>query len=975
MCSGCGPDHAAGGIRRPAPVPGPSAPRGPTITDVRGLSEAEASALRERHGPNRVAGRRPPSVARRLLRQLRDPLILVLLAAAALTLATGDYADAAIIACVVVVNSAVGTAQEVRAAGAVAALSAMAAPTCRVRRDGVTRTVAADRLVPGDVLELGQGDIVPADADVLSAAALLVDESALTGESVPVDKVGPGAGRAGQQLSAGTVVLRGRAVARVSATGATSALGRIAALTDVEPGPPPLPRRLIGLGRVLAVAAVLLCALVGGLGLLRGQPLELMAVTAISLVVAAVPESLPAVVTLSLALGARRMAQRRAIVRRLPAVETLGSVTILATDKTGTLTEGLMVVERLWTPAGEAEVTGHDDDQRLTVDDGPVPAAAAPALGDLLAAGALCNDAVLEAPTAHPGGPDGPGGPGGSSGPGDRTAVGDPTETALLTAAVRFGPAPTVDLAGAVRVDEVPFDSGRRRMSTLHRLVDGRYLLVGKGAPESMPATAGSPGGAAAARAADLAGEGYRVLAVAWSVLEERPPDLVAAETGLRLLGLVAIADPPRLAAAGAVAACRAAGITPVLITGDHVATARRVAERLGLIDPGDRVAAGDQLDDASPLDPTGVRVFARTSPEQKLDVVQAWRDAGQVVAMIGDGVNDGPALRRADIGVAMGGRGTEVARQAADLVLADDDLATVVAAVEEGRRVYANVRRFLLYALAGGTAEILVMLLGPLFGLALPLVPAQILWINVITHGLPGVALGAEPADPASMTRPPRPPAETVLGAHLWQRILQLGVVITATSLGVALWAHAVGGPWQSMLFLALASTQLGVALGVRSRPRTWENPFLLLATASAFCLQVLALHVPALQQLLRTSALTLPQLAAVSAVSTVGFVAVRLQTVAYARAARSVSLDLVRGGHGMTGARSAPVPGPAAGVVEPAAGGTEPGRPPGEIRYLGHDALQQPAWARQSPRCHSRTSTPTATASSTSFLLPPAR
>ena len=425
-------------------------------------------------------------------------------------------------------------------------------------------------------------------------------------------------------------------------------------------------------------------------------------------------------------------------------------------------------------------------------------------------------------------------------------------------------------------------------MTTLHRLADGRFLLVGKGAPESMPATAGAPGGAALARAAALADEGYRVLAVAWSVLEERPVDLLAAEPAMRLLGLAAIADPPRLAAAGAVAACRAAGITPVLITGDHVATARRVAERLGLIDPGDRVAAGDQLTDASLLDPTGVRVFARTSPEQKLDVVQAWRDDGQVVAMIGDGVNDAPALRRADIGVAMGGRGTEVARQAADLVLADDDLATVVAAIEEGRRVYSNVRRFLLYALAGGTAEIMVMLLGPLFGLALPLVPAQILWINVMTHGLPGVALGAEPPDPSSMRRPPRPPAETVLGAHLWQRVLQLGLVITATSLGVALWAHAHDAPWQSMLFLALASTQLGVALGVRSRPRTWQNPFLLWATASAFCLQVLAVYVPALQHLLGTTALSGQQLAAVTAVSTVGFVAVRVQIAGYARGAR---------------------------------------------------------------------------------------
>ncbi len=828
-----------------------------------GLSEAEATALLAQHGPNQVAARRPVSLTSRVVVQLRDPLILVLLVAVVLTLVTGDYPDAAIIAFVVVVNSTVGILQELKAEGAVAALIALTAPAARVRRGGVGRSIPAREVVPGDVVELAQGDIVPADAVLLEAAALLVDEAALTGESVPVDKtVGPG-DAPGHHVSAGTVVVRGRAVARVSATGAASAMGRIATLLDTGPGLTPLQRRLVGLGRVLAGVAAVLCVLVGVLGLLRGQSLELMVVTAISLVVAAVPESLPAVVTLALALGASRMAARGAIVRRLSAVETLGSVTVIATDKTGTMTEGQMVLEHLWTPVGEATITGlgYGPDGEVQAEPSTDLAAT-----DLLAAAALCNDASLEAPTARTT---------------HWTAVGDPTEAALLTAHSKL-PAERRGTVDARRVDEVPFDSLRRRMSTLHALPDGRYLLTCKGAPEVLldDARLADPEpvcSAARGRAAAYAEAGFRVLAVAQRVLDGPPDDLPGAETGLHLLGLVAIADPPRLAAAATIAACRDAGIATVLITGDHAATASALARRLGLTGPDEGVLTGDDLAGATTL--AGVHVFARTNPEQKLDIIAALRARGEVVAMIGDGVNDAPALRRADIGVAMGGRGTEVARQAADLVLADDDLATVVSAVEEGRRVYANVRRFLLYGLAGGSSEIVVMLAGPLVGLPLPLLPAQILWVNLMTHGLPGVALGAEPADPGVMTRPPRPPGQSVLGAGLWGRILQLGLVIAATSLGVGWWAHAHELPWQSMLFVTLAATQLGVAIGVRARPGTWQNPFLLWATVAALGLQVLAVTLPWLQDLLGTTALTLPQLAAVSATAVVGYAAARLQ------------------------------------------------------------------------------------------------
>ena len=809
-------------------------------------------------------------------------MILVLLAAAALTLVTGDVKDAVIIASVVLVNTCVGVVQEVRAGNAVAALSALAAPSARVRRDGVTQSVTAAQLVPGDVVELAEGDVIPADCQLLDAAALLVDEAALTGESVPVEKSlrsGPQARVEDGRLSAGTVVVRGRAVAVVNATGAGSAMGRIAALMDSGPTMTPLQHRLAGLGRVLAIGAGVLCLIVAVLGLLRGEPLELMAVTAISLVVAAVPESLPAVVTLSLALGAKRMAARRAIVRRLAAVETLGSVTILATDKTGTLTEGRMVAEVLWTPAGEATATGtgYAPVGEIRSPDGLLNAATGAAYGalvGLLEAAVVCNDATLEPPVVAGG---------------VWTAVGDPTEAALLTVAGKLG----VDAAelGAQRVDELPFDSLRRRMTTLHLQADGRWLVTCKGAPEvlllpSVVTADGAVIGAAMDRARELGEAGYRVLAIARIVLDDRPADLVAAESGLELLGMVAIADPPRDGAAETIAACRRAGITTVLITGDHPSTARAIAERLGILLPGDVVASDDLGVPTGPhREDTRVRVYARSTPEQKMRVIEAWQAAGQVVAMTGDGVNDGPAMRRADIGIAMGDRGTEVARQAADLVLADDNLATLVVAVEEGRRVYANVRRFLLYGLAGGTAEILVMLAGPLLGLPLPLTPAQILWVNLMTHGLPGVALGAEPTEPGTMRRPPRSPDESIFGAGMWQRLLPLGALLGAISLGVGWWARTHGAPWQSCLFLALAAAQLGVAIGVRARPRSWQNPFLLWAVGAAFSLQVLAVSLPPLQRLLGTESLTISQIAQVSAVSALGYVAARLQVVVQSR------------------------------------------------------------------------------------------
>jgi Ca2+-transporting ATPase len=876
------PTSAAVPAQAPWAITGAAAASLADTDPRRGLGVGEAAERLATGGANEIAQRTGPPVWRLVAGQLTDTMILVLLASAALTAAVGDLTDTTVILAVIAVNTTLGVVQEVRAGRAIAALSTLTAPQARVVRDSSARIVAAREVVEGDLLRLAAGDIVPADARLLRAEGLETDEAALTGESVPVGKSAavlqdsdtPLAERSGM-VHAGTVVTRGHGDAIVTGTASRSALGRIARLLD-ERGVPltPLQRRLGRLGRQLSVAATLLCLLVGGLGLLRGEPLEQMLVTAVSLAVAAIPESLPAVVSLSLALGAQRMAARGALVRHLPAVETLGSVTVIASDKTGTLTEGTMAVQRLWTPAAEAAVTGRGYDPtgevRLTDGEpGPLPSG----LVDLLVAGALCNDAELVPPT------------------GDNAvwgADGDPTEAALLAAAARAGLDVGALHAANPRVAEVSFDSVRARMTTAHRTRNGQLLVVCKGSPESVldPSVVDEPSERlAAVRAAAewYASAGQRVLAVAAATRDGAA--VTDLERGLQVLGLAAMADPLRPSALPAVTAARDAGIRPVVITGDHPATVASIATRLGILADGQTVLTGRQL----AADP-GARatVYARTAPEQKLDIVTAWQSDGHVVAMTGDGVNDAPALRVADIGVAMGRRGTEVAKQAADLVLTDDDFGTVVAAVAEGRRVYDNIRRFVCYGLSGGAAEILVMLAGPFLGLGTPLLPAQILWINLLTHGVPGVALGVEPAEPDVLARPPRRPAEGILTGLLGP-IARLAVVLAAASLAVGIWAERTGRPWQSMLFATLALGQLGVALALRTGGhRLTGNPFLTLAVAADAALVLAALYWAPLQALLGTEPLGLADLGVVVAASLAGAVAAASEHAAAARRRR---------------------------------------------------------------------------------------
>ncbi len=799
--------------------------------DTAGLTEAEALRRRDEYGPNTTPEPPPRGLVRQVAAQLRDPLVLLLLAAMVVTVALRDVADTIVILLVVVVNTTVGVVQEAKADRAVASLRRLAAPTARVRRDGHERTVPAADVVPDDVVRLDAGDIVPADLRLIEAVRLQVDESMLTGEAVPAPK------GTGGEANAGTVVVAGRGLGIAVRTGTSSALGQIAALVASETvRQTPLQRRLTSLSWILGTTAVALSMIVFTAGVLAGHPVGAMVVTAISLTVAAVPESLPAVVTVALAMGAHRMAQRSAIVRNLPAVETLGSVTVVAADKTGTLTEGQMTVERLVTRAGAYTVAGRGYEPHGTVEPDDRSADLSRLARDIL----LCNDATLTGP--------------------DWVPIGDPMEAALLAAAHRVG-ASGDDRSRYARIGEIPFDAERRRMTTVHRRPDGRTLVVCKGAPEVVFGTPGllaEPAGIVADFAAEadrLAREGYRVLAVADADHPDVPPH-EQWERGLRLAGLVAMIDPLRDGAHGVARSFENAGIRLVLITGDHPATAAAVATKLGVPD---HVMAGDELQ-AHEHRVDDVRVFARIRPEQKLSIVRSLQESGHVVAMTGDGVNDAPALRRADIGVAMGLGGTEVARQAGDLVLADDNLATVTAAVEEGRRIYANVRRFLRYALSGGLAEVLVMVAGPWIGLGVPLLPAQILWVNMLTHGLPGVAMGAEPAERDTMSQPPRRPDEAILGSGLVRRIAVTGTLIAVVSLAAALWAQAGDRPWQSVLFTVLGLAQLGVALGVRAQ-RAGEAPrnrMLVGAVALSVVLQVAAVVLSPLQSLLGTESLT---------------------------------------------------------------------------------------------------------------------
>ncbi len=830
-----------------------------------GLAAEEAAARLARHGPNRLPESAPRPVWKRVLDQFRDFMILVLLGAAVVSGLIGDAADTLVILLIVALNGAIGFWQEWRADQALSALQRMAAPHATVRREGgQVQQVQTEHLVPGDVVLLEAGNHVPADLRLHEVARLRVDESALTGESVTVDKSAghlpagerPLGDRSNMAFK-GTMVTHGRAEGLVVATGASTQLGQVAALLGGAPlRATPLQQRLAAFGKRLSLVVLAICALVFAIGVLRGEPVLLMALTAISLAVAAIPEALPAVVTVLLALGAKRLVDAQALVRRLPSVETLGSVSVICSDKTGTLTLNRMQVKehRSWGAAQDTE---------------------------LWAAAVLCNDASVEA----------------------QGWMGDPTETALLQAAQDAGVVVSALREATPRVHEWPFDAERKRMSTLHAQGSGWQVCV-KGAPESvLPLCgAGADQQEALAIAQGWAARGLRVLAVARRALPAGDLDALAAqpaeafERDLALLGLVGLIDPPRPETRTAVAECRTAGVRPVMITGDHPATALAIARELGIATDGaDGVLAGAEmarLDDAAlaALVPR-VSVYARMDPAQKIRIVQALQASGQFVAMTGDGVNDAPALRRADIGVAMGQGGTDVAREAASLVLLDDNFATIVGAVREGRRIFDNIRKFIRYALTGNSGEIWVLFLAPLLGLPIPLLPIHILWINLVTDGLPGLALATEPAERGVMRRPPRPPDESVFAHGLWQHALWVGLLIGGLCLGVQAWALAGqgraggGAHWQTMVFTLLTLAQMAHLLAIRSERDSLftqglaSNQPLLAAVALTVALQLATVYVPWLQPVFHTQALSAGELGLCFGLAGVVFAAVEIE------------------------------------------------------------------------------------------------
>ena len=843
------------------------------VDQASGLGAAEAASRLAAVGPNALAQGEARSPLALLLRQFSDFMIGVLIAAGILSALIGDAEDAVAIALIILLNAVIGFVQEYRAERALAALRRMAAARARVLRDGSSVTVDATELVPGDVVLVEAGNAVPADLRLHEAAQLLADESVLTGESAAVAKTtraldDPRAAMADRSnlLFRGSSVVTGRGRGLVVATGMRTELGRVAAMLDTGLARrTPLQRRLEVFGRRIALIVVGLCAVIFIAGLLRGEPLALMGMTAVSLAVAAIPEALPAVVTILLALGAHRMARERALVRRLPAVETLGSVTHICADKTGTLTQNRMRVERIH--AGGRTVADWD----------------ALAQGEpwrtLLMACVLNNDARL-APER----------------------IGDPTELALLDAAARAGMHQAALEAQLPRMGELPFTAERKRMTTCHAAADGACTAYVKGAPEAVLPRCTSVLGAGGPTPIDsaalervvgaLAADGLRVLAVATShgprLSPTTSPDEI--ERSLCLLGLVGLLDPPREEAAEAVRQCRDAGIVPVMITGDHPATARAIARRLGIVAGDARIVTGrelSELDDGALAELVAhCRVYARVDPAQKIRLVEMLQAAGHFVAMTGDGVNDAPALNRADIGIAMGKGGTDVAREASSLVLLDDNFATIVSAVREGRRIYDNIRKFVRYAMTGNSAELLTIFLAPLVGLPIPLLPIHILWVNLVTDGLPGLALAAEPAEPGTMSRPPRPPRESLFAHGVWQHVVWVGLLIAGLCLSLQAWAWHGGSPrGQTMVFTLLTLAQMAHVLAIRGervslfRQGLGSNLPLLGAVLLTFALQLMLIYVPALNLIFDTEPLTLPELGLCIGLAAVPFLAVEAE------------------------------------------------------------------------------------------------
>jgi len=877
-----GPD-----TRSPSPLPGDGSPvqrwhalsggEALEALDGRrdGLSATDAAQRLERYGPNRIETERVEPWWILLGRQVRDPLIYILLVAAAVTIALQDYVDAGVILAVVVLNTIIGFVQELRARQAMRALARLSAPRADVVRDGRTRHVPAEDLVPGDLVLLTSGSRVPADLRLLEATDLVVDESALTGESVPVrkepDRIVEGTPVPGDQVNmafGGTVVGRGRSRGVVVRTGPRTEVGRIAeAVREVGVTETPLQESVHHFGERVGLALVGLALVALVAGLVHGlEPSEIF-LAAVAMAVSAVPEGLPVVLTVTLAVGVRRMAGRKAIVRKLPAVETLGSTTVIASDKTGTLTRNEMTVRRIWTEGGMYEVTGsgYAADGAFLLDGESVSLGSRPPLLETLRAGVLANEADSRIVDE------------------EGSPLGDPTEVALLVAAAKAGLEPRSLRDHYPTLDLLPFEPERRFMASLHGTEgegDEGHRIYVKGAPEVTvarcdrilgaegPTPLEDPGPILEAAEA-MASAGLRVLATAYRPVDARQIAPGSVERGLVFAGLQAMEDPVRPEAVQSVRTVQRAGIRVIMLTGDHLVTARAIGKQLGIGGEAVEAVEGEELqslsdDEVDDLLDRGVEIYARVSPEHKLRMVQHLRERDEVVAVTGDGVNDAPALRAAHLGIAMGIGGTDVAREASDMVLADDNFATIRAAVEEGRIVFSNVRKVTFFLLSTAVGEVLAILAALLAGWPLPFVAAQILWINLVTNGLQDVALAVEPGEPGLLERKPRPRREGILSKRLLERLGSVGLVLAAGTLGVFWWSlEASGGDLdtaRSMAMTQMVVFQFFHVFNCRSLDRSiiqvdpFSNRFLFVSLLAAFLAQLAALYWTPFQTIFRT-------------------------------------------------------------------------------------------------------------------------
>jgi len=858
-------------------------------TSESGISSSEADRRIDQYGPNELIEKKRKSMAAMMLDQFKDFMILVLIAAALVSGFIGELADTIAIVIIVLLNGVLGFVQEYRAEKAMEALQKMSSPSVKVVRNGREESVDIARIVPGDLVILEAGDIVPADMRLVETAQLQVEEAALTGESMPVEK-DPAAleeedlplGDRRNMAYRGTRVTNGRGSGITATTGMQTELGRIAGmLQDQEEGKTPLQKRMASFGRKLAIAVLVICAVVFAAGIFRGEPALLMLLTALSLAVAAIPEALPAVITISLALGAKKLVRQQALIRKLPAVETLGSVSYICSDKTGTLTLNRMTVEKVYAEGAlrdsadlPVEPPG-ESGQDQSLDRNP--------FGLMLMAMSLCNDSRLDE--------------------GDKV-IGDPTETALFELAREKGYQRKKLEEQYPRVGEIPFDSDRKLMTTFHPWGEGKYISLTKGAAEEITACSEKmlddkgeekqiDRSRAIKSADEMASDGLRILGFAYRIWDEMPdtgnPEEV--EDGLVMIGSCGMMDPPRPEAAEAVATCRSAGIRPVMITGDHPLTAGVIAKRVGILDADDgtvmtgRELAGLSLEEFEEK-VEDIGVYARVAPEQKLKIVEALQDKGRFVAMTGDGVNDAPALKRADIGVAMGITGTDVSKEASHMILLDDNFSTIVNAVREGRRIFDNIRKFIKYTMTSNSGEIFTIFLAPFLGLPIPLLPIHILWINLVTDGVPGLALTAEPGEKDIMKRPPRQPKESIFAHGLGVHIIWVGLLMGAVSIMTqALFVDSDKAHWQTMVFTVLCLSQMGHVLAIRADRESFfkqgalSNKPLLGAVLLTFVLQMATIYVPFLNPIFKTVPLSAGDLAITILLSSLVFAAVEIE------------------------------------------------------------------------------------------------